>query len=170
MNDKNIKLKIMITNDELKKFVKRHDRKVGIYKQTIPVKGKRSLRLDNVPEKVLFIADWLIENNIDFQVLEAITREKKKSIPMLTDIYIPKYNIAMRYVDTDSKESVVFSNIYFKLMRGKSFPFFIRSNETNEFLIEKLKNCMNDFGKVNKTGLGKKYTLVIQKRKRIGDK
>lgn len=153
--------------EDYRLYIKRHDRHVGIYKPTEEYKDKRDSRLNNVPYSVLSIAEWLIDNNIEFQALETITTRNRKVLPMMTDIYIPEYNIAMRYVDMDDEKSVEASNVYFQLMKIKSYPFFIRSNETEGFLLEKLQNCIKDFGSRKKSGLGKRYVLTPQKRKRI---
>ena len=153
--------------EDYKMFVKKHDRQVGIYKPTETYKEKREKRLDSVPEKVLFMAQALIDNNIEFQVLECLCKSRKKVTAMLTDLYIPKYNIAMRYVDMDDEESVALSQIFFNMMKQRSYPFFIRSNESEDFLLEKLTNCIKDSPNHGKSGFGKKYVLVPQKRKRI---
>lgn len=156
--------------EDYKMLVKKHDRQVGIYKTTEKYKEKREGKLENVPEKVLFMAQYLIDNGIDFQTLECMCTKFSKPIAMMTDIYIPKYNIAMRYVDMEDENSYNLSQIYFRIMKNKSFPFFIRSNESEEFLIDKFHQCIKDTTIHKKSGIGGKYILVKQKRKRIGQK
>lgn len=51
------------------------------------------------------------------------------------DIYVPKYRIAVFNGHTQEK---------FDKVRGKNAPLFIREDETEEFIVEKITNLLDD--------------------------
>ena len=171
---KNIKIKVYRKNlnnmelEEFKSWVRNHDKHIGIYKSTLAYKEHRAERLDSFPFKALSVAQWLIGHGIDFNVLEALCTKNRKPIALLTDIYIPEYKIAIRYVDEEKYSSRYKAQCFYNFMKYKSFPLFIRSTESDEFILEKLQNCMKDLHKYKKMGLvGNLYELVPQKRARF---
>lgn len=134
--------------EEFKAFVKKNDRLVGIMPKTKALAmDRRNQFIENVPQKVLDVVEYLIEKDVEFHVYELLTRPKKKKgkprqVGLLTTIYIPKYRIAMRYVDDSREIDQSKATVFFKTYKKMMYPFFIRESETVEFLHEKVDNCI----------------------------
>lgn len=81
-------------------------------------------------DKLEAIKNWLRENKIEFK--ENFIMAKLK-----IDLWVPKLCIAIHIDDEDS------GAFYKKTFRWCK-PFFIRENETKEFVLEKIQNCAFD--------------------------
>lgn len=79
-------------------------------------------------KKLEAVKVWLTENNIEFME-DHVTRAGLKM-----DLWVPKLFIAVHV--SDNKDDVFYKKTY-----KWCHPFFIRSSETKDFVLEKLQNC-----------------------------
>lgn len=84
----------------------------------------------NNREKLEVLKKFLTENKIKFK--ENVNRRGQN-----IHLYIPKHQICVRLSDENDQE------FYLKVHHGMH-PLFIRSNETAEFVVEKMQNLIID--------------------------
>ena len=82
-------------------------------------------------EKFEHLKSFLRENGIDF------VEKHVSGTGVVIDLRVKKYNIAVHLSDEHDQE------FYMKL-RKLYHPFFIREEESPEFIIEKMQNCILD--------------------------
>lgn len=159
----------MYTTNELKEIMLEQDEKVGNYKETKrkDLFQKRLKRLGKFTEVTQFVISQLKEMNIKFTLAEMIyTPNMKKHIT--TDIFLPQFNIVIRQVDENDKTDLSKYELYFKYTKTSFYPLFIRSSETKEFVLEKLRNCMVSASEQPKKGYKSvKFVPAKHKRQRI---
>lgn len=157
----------MMTNEEFKQIMRVHDKKVGVFPRTIMFKDKRKERIEQVPDKVLFIASLLKEKGIDFHAYECMYPKKDKEVNIMTTLYIPSYKIAMRYVDMSSEHDIVKANYFYNLSKKGMWVFLIRSTESEEFLKVKLEDCISKAIAKPRPPFRKSFRPIPQLRARI---
>lgn len=81
-------------------------------------------------EKLEALKAFLTGEKIDF-------KENYVSNGTMFALYVEKYRIAVRLSDENDQ------NFFYKT-RKYYHPFFIRDNESTEFVIEKMQNCIRD--------------------------
>lgn len=91
-------------------------------------------------EKLSAVKDWLRENNIEF------VENYKSSFGVMIDVKIPSLMIAvfMSNGNSEVETSIYYSNSKRARLYWMYRPFFIRSSETKEFVLEKIQNCCYD--------------------------
>ena len=94
-------------------------------------KNKKTMANITNKQKLEAVKDWLKANDIKFK------ENHKTKAGLKIDLWIPKLYIAI-HIDDDSSED------FFKKTFKWCKPFFIRENETNEFVLEKIQNCCYD--------------------------
>lgn len=92
-------------------------------------------------EKLEALKAFLKENNIPFE-----ENHYSKSFQVRTCLRIKKLKIAVFFSEGSEKDSEL---VHKKNKFGASLnqiynPFFIRENETEEFILEKMQNCVYD--------------------------
>ena len=98
----------------------------------------------NNKEKLEVLKKFLTENKINFK--ENVNRRGQN-----LHLYMPKHQICVRLSDENDQE------FYLKVRHGLH-PLFIRSNETAEFVVEKMQNLIID--------LMQKKQKIFEKRKK----
>ena len=86
-------------------------------------------------KKLEVLKAFLTENGIEF-----VENRWSRSAKMTIDLYVWKYRIYVHISDENDDE-------FFNRTKGHTHPFFIRDNETVEFVIEKMQNCILDIMK-----------------------
>lgn len=81
-------------------------------------------------EKLEALKAFLRENNLEYE-------ENFKSKFCNVDLMVTKHNVAVHLSDQNDQK-------FFKQCRHFYHPFFIRDNESIEFIIEKMQNCIID--------------------------
>lgn len=89
-------------------------------------------------EKLEAIKDFLRENKIRFALHHSDKRRKIKG-----DAYVPKYDIIVKLSEGKEKDDA-----FFKKVRFRYHPLFIRNEETKEFVLEKMQNLIISILKV----------------------
>lgn len=83
-------------------------------------------------EKLEAVKAFLIENNLNFEE-NHFSRSKKINI----DLVVYPYRIAVHLSDDTDK-------VFFNKTKRHYHPFFIRDNESVDFVLEKMQNCIID--------------------------
>ena len=107
-------------------------------------------------EKLKALIAFLTENNLNFEE-NHFSRSKKINI----DLVVYPYRIAVHLSDDNDRE-------FFNKTKRHYHPFFIRDNESEEFVLEKMQNCIIDemkkiherFNKANEKPAEKKRKRV----------
>lgn len=107
-------------------------------------------------EKLKALIAFLTENNLNFEE-NHFSRSKKINI----DLVVYPYRIAVHLSDDTDK-------VFFNKTKRHYHPFFIRDNESVEFVLEKMQNCIIDemkkiqerFNKANEKPAEKKRKRV----------
>ena len=79
-------------------------------------------------QKLEAVKIWLSENNIEFKE-NHVTRAG-----LTMSLWVPKLFIAIHVGDDPD-------SVFYKKTYKWCHPFYIRSNETQDFVLEKLQNC-----------------------------
>ena len=87
---------------------------------------KRSIKNQ---EKLSALKHWLNKQHVDY--IEGMVDETDLKI----DLYLPTQNIAVHVSDGHNQH-------FYEKASGEYKPFFIRSNDSIDFVIEKMQNCM----------------------------
>jgi hypothetical protein len=106
--------------------------------------------------KLTALCNWLHSQGID-DYIEGMRDESGVRI----DLYLPTQNIAVHLSDGKNQ-------LFYRRTCTEYRPFFIRSFETDEFIIEKMRNCIE--GHSCKTAPKRKKSdprPMIKKRQRI---
>ena len=85
----------------------------------------------NNKQKIEAIKTWMTKNNVKFK------ENHKTKVGLQIDLWLPALFIAIHISDENDVE---FYKNTFKWCK----PFFVRENETIEFLLEKIQNCCYD--------------------------
>ena len=107
-------------------------------------------------EKLKALIAFLTENNLNFEE-NHFSRSKKINI----DLVVYPYRIAVHLSDDNDRE-------FFYKTKRHYHPFFIRDNESVDFVLEKMQNCIIDemkkiqerFNKANEKPAEKKRKRV----------
>jgi hypothetical protein len=83
-------------------------------------------------EKLEAVKAFLTENNLNFEE-NHFSRSKKINI----DLVVYPYRIAVHLSDDTDR-------VFFNKTKRHYHPFFIRDNESEEFVLEKMQNCIID--------------------------
>lgn len=83
-------------------------------------------------KRLSVIKRFLAKNKIDFSENVNLLSCKKKTI---ADIYIKKLRIVVHASDGNDQE-------FYEKVKKWYKPFFIRESESDEFLVEKMQNCI----------------------------
>lgn len=157
----------MMTEDDLMSLMLRQDEKVGNYKETQrkDMFLKRLNRLSKFTEVTQAVIKELQDRNIKFTLAELIYT-KSMWCHITTDIYLPELNVIIRQVDCSDPKEVDKGQKYYFYNKGAFYPFFIRSTETKDFVLEKLNNLLEKAMQHPKKGY-KDVHFIPRKRKRI---
>ena len=88
--------------------------------------------MDQINDNFLAVKKFLDDEQIEYK-----ENKYDKKFGIMIDIWIAKYRIAIRKSQADDQE-------YYKKIWKKYKPFFVRPNETVEFSIEKIRNCIDE--------------------------
>lgn len=138
----------MFEPQELKSLMKEQQEKIGCFKDTKKEEynTKRISRLAKFTEVTHSVIETLKLWGIPFTLCEVL-HSKKQRHRITTDIFIPNANIVIRQVDVNDEEDLSKQNLYYQCMKKNFFPFFIRSNETLEFVMKKLMSVIKKANK-----------------------
>lgn len=78
-----------------------------------------------------------IKKYLDDEKIEYKENKYDKKFDITIDIWIAKYRIAIRKSQEDDQ-------VYYKKIWKKYKPFFVRPNDTVEFSLEKIRNCIEE--------------------------
>lgn len=92
-------------------------------------------------KKLEALKDWLTEHGYPFTENYNIKNH-------VADLFVTKPNVAVKIGDDDA---------FFKRVKHFASPFFIRDNESVEFILEKMENCIRE-------GLEKRKKVLEQKK------
>ena len=107
-------------------------------------------------EKLKALIAFLTENNLNFEE-NHFSRSKKINI----DLVVYPYRIAVHLSDDKDRE-------FFNKTKRHYHPFFIRDNESEEFVLEKMQNCIIDeMKKIHERFNKANEKPVEKKRKRV---
>jgi hypothetical protein len=117
---------------------------------------KKYIIMDN-KDKLEAIKAFLTENNLNFEE-NHFSKSKKINI----DLVVYPYRIAVHLSDDTDKE-------FFNKTKRHYHPFFIRDNETEDFVLEKMQNCIiEEMKKHHQVRVDKQPEPVVEKkRKRV---
>lgn len=103
-------------------------------------------------EKLEALKAFLRENNLEFE-----ENHFSKSQNVNIDLLVIPYRIAVHLSNEHDK-------MFYKRTKRTYHPFFIRDNETVEFVLEKMKNCLIDEMKTLQTRLNKEKEAEEKKQ------
>lgn len=107
-------------------------------------------------DKLEAIKAFLRENNLNFEE-NHFSRSKKINI----DLVVYPYRIAVHLSDDNDRE-------FFNKTKRHYHPFFIRDNESVDFVLEKMQNCIIDEMKKIQERFNKANEKPVEKkRKRV---
>lgn len=155
---------------ELKDLLYVLDKRQGNFPMTLAQKERRMQKIENIPDKVLMVVSWLHENNIKFYLYELLHKPIETKINkhyMFADIYLPEHQIVMRYVDEKDEVSVAKCKWFFGTFKNRSYPMFIRSGESDDFIIDKIKRTIKKSAVRRDCSFNRKIVPVIKKRPRM---
>lgn len=155
---------------ELKQIMEETDKKYGNFPDTKleENKQKRIKRLANFTPITHKVIETLQSYGLPYTVCEVI-HSKKQRHRVTTDIFIPNANIVMRQVDINDEIEVSKARTFYKFLGRNFHPFFIRSNEKEEYVLMKLNNCLLKANKEVRNGF-KGVKQIKPKRPRIQGK
>lgn len=155
---------------ELKQIMEETDKKYGNFPDTKleENKQKRIRRLANFTPITHKVIETLQSYGLPFTLCEVL-HSKKQRHRVTTDIFIPNANIVMRQVDINDEIEVSKARTFYKFLGRNFHPFFIRSNEKEEYVLMKLNNCLLKANKEVRNGF-KGVKQVKPKRPRIQGK
>ena len=107
-------------------------------------------------KKLSALLQWLSEQGINDYIKDMVDETGLK-----IDVYLPKQNIAIHVSDGHNQH-------FYEKASGEYKPFFIRSIESTEFVIDKMRNCLD--GHTCKTAPKRKKEdprPQIKKRQRV---
>lgn len=133
----------MYEPQELKAIMYEKQEKVGLFKddRREKYKNKRLVRLSKFTEVTHSVIETLQAWGIPYTIANII-HSKRQLHRITTDIFIPYANVVIRQVDMDDEVDLQKQDLYYDRMKRNFYPFFIRSNESREFVIEKLMNVI----------------------------
>ena len=109
----------------------------------------------NNQEKLETLKVWLAENGRKY--VENIEFAGQK-----IDLFVKFPKVAVKVSESDSE--------FYKAIRYKASPFFIRESETPEFIIEKMGNCIKQsLGRIMKLVRERKEREVQKEAKRLAE-
>lgn len=155
----------MMTTEEALLHCKQQDRICGTFEQTQQRWESREKRIREFRGTTLQFIEYMKENGIRHTLCDYIRKEGRKPISnIMADIFLPDYNIVMRqaYIKGEGR----YSKMYASLCRPFYYLFYIRRDETLDFLIIKLKDCIEKANKTPRTGYPN-LKIVKPKRKRF---
>lgn len=104
-------------------------------------------------EKLEALKAFLTENNFEFE-----ENHFSRNNRIVIDLYVKKLRIAVHL--SDDKD-----DWFFKITKRNYHPFFIRENDTADFVIEKMQNCIiEEMTKLQKSFVGQQQAKENQKR------
>lgn len=107
-------------------------------------------------EKLEAVKAFLTENNLNFE-----ENHFSKSRKINIDLVVYPYRIAVHLSDDNDRE-------FFNKIKRHYHPFFIRDNESEEFVLEKMQNCIIDEMKKIQERFNKANEKPVEKkRKRV---
>ena len=107
----------------------------------------------NNEQKLELLKQWLQENGFNYK-----ENYESHSCGVTIPLRVIQPRIAV-YVGHD--------NAFYHKVKKAYNPFFIREEETMDFILEKMQNCINNFGSAKRRREEKKAQAVKPKRKRI---
>lgn len=107
-------------------------------------------------EKLEAVIAFLKENNLEFE-----ENHFSKSQNINIDLLVKPYRIAVHLSNEHDK-------MFYKRTKRTYHPFFIRENETVEFVLEKMQNCLIDEMKALQTKLNKEKEA--EEKKKLAEK
>lgn len=157
----------MLEPNELKELVHAQDKNVGNFEETKneAYKMKRIQRMAKFNEKTHKVIETLQSWGLQFTLCEIIHGSKQRH-RITTDIFIPDANVVIRQVDMNDEIEVSKANAFFKAMRMNFYPMFIRSTESEEFIITKLQNVLLKANQEPMKGFSKVKFIKYEKPKR----
>lgn len=133
----------MFEPNELRDLMYEQEKKVGLFKddRKEKYKNKRLVRLSKFTEVTHSVIETLQAWGIPFTLCNII-HSKRQLHRITTDIFIPYANVVIRQVDVDDEIDLQKQDLYYDRMKRNFYPFFIRSNESKEFVLMKLMNVI----------------------------
>lgn len=133
----------MFEPNELRDLMYEQQEKVGLFKddRKEKYKNKRLVRLSKFTEVTHSVIETLQAWGIPYTIANII-HSKRQLHRITTDVFIPYANVVIRQVDMDDEIDLQKQSVYYSCMKMNFYPLFIRSNESKEFVIEKLMNVL----------------------------
>lgn len=133
----------MLNRQELEALMLQKQNEVGSFKETRREKyqERRINRLSKFTPKMQLVIDTLTLWGLRFTLCE-ILHSPKQSQRITTDIFVPDANIVIRQVDVDDEIEMSKCQLYYNSMKACYYPLFVRSNETEDFIITKMNNLV----------------------------
>lgn len=133
----------MFEPNELRDLMYEQQEKVGLFKEDRKekYKNKRLVRLSKFTEVTHSVIETLQAWGIPYTIANII-HSKRQLHRITTDIFIPYANVVIRQVDVDDEIDLQKQNVYYNCMKRNFYPFFIRSSESQAFVMEKLMNII----------------------------
>lgn len=133
----------MYEPQELKAIMEETDKKYGNFPETKLEENrlKRIHRLANLDKKSHAIIEKLQLWGLPFTLCEVI-RSKKQKHKITTDLFIPNANIVIRQVNMSDDIERSKAKCFYHFMKANFHVFFVRSTETEDFVLMKLHNCI----------------------------
>lgn len=133
----------MFEPNELRNLMYEQQEKVGLFKddRKEKYKNKRLVRLSKFTEVTHSVIETLQAWGIPYTIANII-HSKRQLHRITTDIFIPYANVVIRQVDVDDEIDLQKQNVYYNCMKRNFYPFFIRSSESQAFVMEKLMNII----------------------------
>lgn len=143
----------MLEPQEIKQIMIEQQKKIGCFKDTKDEKYqvKRIGRIAKFTDITASVIESLKAWGIPFTLCEVLHSKKQKH-RITTDIFIPYANIVIRQVDMNEEVDLLKKNVYYECMKKNFYPIFIRSNETQAFVMEKLMNTLQKANKKPQKG------------------
>ena len=133
----------MYEPNELKEIMYEQQEKVGLFKddRKEKYKNKKLVRLSKFTEVTHSVIETLQAWGIPFTIANII-HSKRQLHRITTDVFIPYANVVIRQVDMNDEIDLQKQDLYYDRMKRNFYPFFIRSNESREFVMMKLMNVI----------------------------
>ena len=154
--------------EQLKDLMKEQNERYGYYKTSMFEKyqERRLNRLKKFTDITKKVIQTLQEWGLPFTLCELI-HSHKQSQRVTTDIFIPYGNIIMRQVDTSDKVDVEKAQKLFDCTKANFYPFFIRDNESEDFVMMKLQDVLRKADALPQRGFRNvKFVDLTKKKKR----
>lgn len=135
----------MITAKNFIGVVNANDAKYGHFEDTIKNERAwrmRGFRLRMFDKRAFAVLNFLDDMGYYYMIAEVLGREPFNK-EIFADIYVPEYKIAIRISSKSDKFQKKLDKEFYIKFRKDYYPMFIREDETEEFVCEKLEHLID---------------------------